>query len=82
MFDNEEEYVAVDDERVYMQVPHTAPSSNAQTNETTDDDNFVPFPAEGDIPFEVEVNDVDPEEIQVIHDPDRGRLKVPKHCSL
>jgi hypothetical protein len=76
MFDNEEEYVGVDDEHIYMQVPHTTPSSNAQTNEITDDDNFVPFPVEGDIPFETEVNDVDPEEIQVIHNPENPKIEV------
>jgi hypothetical protein len=72
MFDNEEEYVGVDDEHIYGQVPHTQPWSNA---ETTDDD-YVPFAAEGDIPFEEEVNDADPQEVQVIHDPENPKIAI------
>jgi hypothetical protein len=70
MFDNDEEYVGVDDEGLYMPVPsaqaanNVEPSNNhapiANADDSVDDaDQFDDSAAEGGVPLEVEVNDAD-----------------------
>ena len=74
MFDNEEEYVGVDDESMYMPVPPHQNTNNAQaTNHTPpapcfNADATVGGPAQGGDPLEAEVDDADPLEVHVIHD--------------
>jgi len=71
IFDNEEEYVGVDDEHMYNPVPPAQPSVNAQTDSSvpTNDANENAA-AEGAIPPEAQVTNADPEEIRVLHDPE------------
>lgn len=73
IFDNEEEYVGVNDEHMYIPIPPAQPSLNAQTysyvptndtNENVADEGAIP------ISPEAEVTDADPEEIRVLHDPE------------
>ncbi|CAO2142307.1 unnamed protein product [Urochloa humidicola] len=70
MFDNEEEYVGVDDEHIYMPSANAQPSAPAPKNPSTDDGTADPFADIGGMPNEPEVNDQDPQEIHVIHDPE------------
>jgi hypothetical protein len=66
IFDNEEEYVGVDDEHIYIPIPPAQPSvSSVPSNDASEN-----TAAEGAIPPEAEVTDADPEEIRVLHDPD------------
>jgi len=67
MFDNEEEYVGVDDEHIYISVPPAQPTPNATAPQPVDNGSDY-IPAEGGVPLEVEVNDADPQEINVVHD--------------
>ena len=60
IFDNEEEYVRVDQYHLHN------PPQNGTSHQ--DDENFVPILAEGCVPLEVEVNGVDPQEINVLRD--------------
>jgi len=85
IFDNGEEYVGVDDEVQFMPVPspqaanNSAPesSNNAEYPSFHDADEFDGVPnAEGETPPEAEVNDADPEEVQVIHDPENPKIEV------
>ena len=85
IFDNAEEYVGVDVEVQFMSVPspqaanNSAPesSNNAEYPSFHDTDEFDGVPnAEGGIPPEPEVNDADPEEVQVIHDPENPKIEV------
>ena len=71
IFDNEEEYVGVDDEHMYNPVPPAQPSVNAQTDSSvpTNDANEN-VAAEGAISPEAQITDADPEEIRVLHDPE------------
>jgi hypothetical protein len=81
MFDNDEEYVGVDDEGLYMPVPSAQAANNAQPcnnhAHTADAEPYVHVAdqfddvvaVEGGVPLEAEVNDVDPLEVNVIHDP-------------
>jgi hypothetical protein len=81
MFDNDEEYVGVDDEGLYMHVPSAQAANNAQPCNnhapTADAEPYVHVAdqfddvdaAEGGVPLEAEVNDADPLEVNVIHDP-------------
>lgn len=87
MFDNDEEYVGVDDEFVYMSDPpaqaaNNAEPSNNQTNFGNADasvagaDEFHGLGhAEGGVPLDPEVNDADPEEVHVIHDPENPKIE-------
>jgi hypothetical protein len=80
MFDNEEEYVGVDDEGLYMPVPSAQVANNAEPSNnhtsTADADDSVDDAndfddvdaAEGGVPLEAEVTDADPQEVHVIHD--------------
>ena len=95
LFDNEEEYVGVDDEPIYMRVP---PSSAAGTENVAAEPTPTPSQpssqapesshahacpqfnengpaAEGGVPPEAEVNDADPQELNVIHDPDQPNIE-------
>lgn len=74
IFDNEEEYVGVNDEHMYITIPPAQPSLNAQTdssmptnvaNENVVAKNFT----------EAEVTDADPDEIRVLHDPENPRIE-------
>jgi len=70
IFDNEEEYVGVDDEHMYITIPPAQPSLNAQT------DSSMPTNAANQIvPAEAEVTDADPDEIRVLHDPENPRIE-------
>jgi hypothetical protein len=59
MFDNEEEYVGIDDEHVYISVSPTQPTTNGTAPQPVDDHSDY-IPAEGGVPLEAEVNDADP----------------------
>jgi len=73
MFDNEEEYVGVDDEHIYISVPPAQPTTNATATHPVDDNSDY-IPAEGGVPLEAEVNDADPQEINVLHDPENPNI--------
>ena len=67
MFDNEEEYVDVDDEHIYISVPHAQPTPNATAPQPVDNNsNYIP--AEGCVTLMAEVNDADPRDINIVHD--------------
>ena len=78
MFDNEEEYVGVNDEHMYMPVPPTEPPTQPPTQPeapntaSNDEENS----AEGGIPLEAEVNDADPQELNVLHDPENPKVEL------
>ena len=86
MFDNDEEYVGVDDEGLHMpvQAANNAEPCNNHTHTADDDDDYEHVvdqfddvgAAEGGVPLEAEVNDADPQEVHVIHDPEN--LKIEK----
>ena len=77
IFDNEEEYVGVNDEHMYISLPPAQPSMNVQTDSSmpTNDANENAAAAEGGIPPEAEVTDADPDEIRVLHDPENPRIE-------
>ena len=72
IFANHEEYVGVNDEHFYIPIPPEQPTMNAQP--TNDDPNECAS-GEGEIPPEAEVNDADPEEIRVLHDPENPKIE-------
>jgi hypothetical protein len=66
IFDNEKEYVGVDDEHMYIPIPPAQPSvSFVPSNDANEN-----VAAEGAIPLEAEVTNPDSEEIRVLQDPD------------
>ena len=77
ILDNEEEYVGIDDETMYDEEPthqtefpqpHVDPSfDNANTNATAD-------PSFDFVNVEAEVDDADPLEINVLHDPENPKI--------
>jgi hypothetical protein len=71
IFDNPEEYVGVNDEGMYGSVPpapqFAQPSDNANTN-TNDEENAEFFNVEA------EVDDDDPLEVNVVHDPENPKI--------
>ena len=80
IFDNAEEYVGVDDEAMYGIVPvapqFAKPTDNSNTNVRAE-----PTYAEPSDPFfhveaEAEVDDADPLEVQVLHDPNNPKIEV------
>jgi len=77
MFDNDEEYVGYDDEGMYMPIPPTQPHSSSQPHSNSPP--HVSHDAVNDdahaFPTETEVNDADPEEIHVIHDPEHPKIE-------
>jgi len=95
LFDNEKEYVGVDDEYIYMLVPSSLaadtetvaaeptptpsqPSSQApESSHAHACPQFIEYgpAAEGGVPPEAEVNDADPQELNVIHDPDQPNIE-------
>ena len=87
LFDNDEEYVGVNDEDIYLPEahaqahaqPHTHPYENAQAHENAQpNENAQPsdnVATEGGIPLDVEVNDADPQEVNVIHDPENPKIE-------
>jgi hypothetical protein len=75
MFDNAEEYVGVDDEGMYDTVPpppqFAQPTDNANTyTSATPSNDFVHV--------EAEVDDADPLEVHVLHDPENPKIVVGK----
>jgi hypothetical protein len=68
MFNNEEEYVGVDDKHICTSVP-CAQTNFADNVADVDDDVADDVNAEGGVPLEAQVNDADPQEIHVVHDP-------------
>ena len=67
-FDNEEEYVGVDDEHVYMPTPPAQPAQRTQPADNEQNDGV------DNANDEVEVNDADPEELNVLHDPEHPNI--------
>ena len=75
IFDNDEEYVGVDDENIYgMPADNAQPSTHAFDNACTDEGSSDPFADIGVIPHDAEVNDQDPQEIHVLHDPENPNI--------
>jgi hypothetical protein len=71
LFDNEE-YVVVDDEHLYTPIP---PRQQPTTeNVEPVDENSDPVAANGRVPLEAEVDDADPQEIHVLHDPENPKI--------
>ena len=64
--------MGVNDEHFYIPIPPEQPTMNAQP--TNDDPNECAS-GEGEIPPEAEVNDADPEEIRVLHDPENPKIE-------
>ncbi|KAK3122659.1 hypothetical protein QOZ80_8AG0616470 [Eleusine coracana subsp. coracana] len=84
IFNNAEEYVGVDDEHMYISIPLSKPvqnnenqnleNQNADIQNVDNDVNVEPHSSElvaakGAIPLKAEVNDADPQDVQVLHDP-------------
>ena len=72
IFDNDEEYVGVDDEDMYDEAPPTEfaqpqPFNNANTHGTAD-------PSDDFVHVEAEVDDIDPLEINVLHNPENPKI--------
>ncbi len=75
VFDSTEEYVGVDDEGLYGPPSHDDPAHSEHADPSHDDHaDPAPFEAEGDVPPEAEINDVDPEEVNVVHDPENPNI--------
>jgi len=74
IFDNQEEYVGVDDERFYMDVPPTQSTTTHTAQQQPIDESSDPVATEGGIPLEAEVNDADPRELNVLHDPENPNI--------
>ncbi|WVZ52457.1 LOW QUALITY PROTEIN: hypothetical protein U9M48_003511 [Paspalum notatum var. saurae] len=72
IFDNSEEYVGVNDEHFYINIPL---SELTQTGDQTIDSNDDDVAAKGDKPPEVQVNYVDPEVYNVCNDPLNPRIE-------
>jgi hypothetical protein len=78
IFDNAEEYVGVDDETMYDEVSPTQPTDFAQSQPF---DEFASTHGTAD-PFddfvhvEAEVDDADPLEINVLHDPENPKIVI------
>jgi len=70
-FDNDEEYVGVNDEHIYEEyVPPAPPTQAPNLDEAATSSHFdVPFES-NDISAEAEINDEDPEAVNVLHDPE------------
>ena len=88
IFDNPKEYVGVDDEQIYISVPNAQQAANAQPvnngydhgdahpSDENASANAQPVPEEYD-----EVDDADPLEVHVLHDPENPNI-VKGHCFL
>lgn len=72
IFDNEEEYVGVDDEHLYIPIPPAQPITTVNAQPSVD--NADPVVADGGVPLEAEIDDADPEEITVLHDPENPKI--------
>lgn len=75
IFDNEEEYVGINDEHMYITIPPAQPSLNAQTDSPMPTNYATNENVAAEIVTEVEVTDVDPDEISVLHDPENPRIE-------
>ena len=74
---NNEEYVGVDDEEMYMLVPQP-PDEHTKTAQAS---NALPEPcdnaaAERGVPLEAEINDADPLDVSVVNDPENPKIVV------
>jgi len=74
---NNEEYVGVDDEEMYMLVPQP-PDEHTKTAQAS---NALPEPcdnaaAERGVPLEAEINDADPLDVSVVNDPENPKIMV------
>ena len=67
IFDNAEEYVRVDDEAMYGTLPATTQFDNANFDSNSDPNAEI-------VHVEAEVNDADPLEVQVLHDPENPKI--------
>ena len=67
IFDNAEEYVGVDDEAMYGTLPATTQFDNANFDSNSEPNAEI-------IHVEAEVNDADPLEVQVLHDPENPKI--------
>jgi len=88
IFDNPEEYVGVDDEQIYISVPNAQQAANAQpVNNGYDHGDAHPSDENASasaqlVPEEYdEVDDADPLEVHVLHDPENPNI-VKGHCFL
>jgi len=71
LFDNEE-YVGVDDEHLYITIPPRQPPTTDNVEPVDENSNHVA--ADGGLPLEAEVDDADPLEIHVLHDPENPKI--------
>ena len=85
IFDNEEEYVGVDDEEMYMPVPQP-PNEHTKTAQAANTSPPEPCPnaaAEGGVPLEAEINDAD---VSAVYDPENPKIVVggrwPPYCCI
>ena len=67
IFDNAEEYVGVDDEGMYGTLPAVTQFDNANFDSNSEPNSKI-------VHVEVEVNDADPLEVQVLHDPENPKI--------
>ena len=75
IFDNAEEYVGIDDEAMYGEVPPTQSTEFAQPQPFDDANiNGTADPSDDFVNVEVEVDDADPLEINVLHDPENPKI--------
>jgi len=72
IFDNEEEYVGDDDEHIYISVPPTHLANTDSAQPSIDNADLVV--ADGGAPLEAEIDDADPQEITVLHDPKNPKI--------
>jgi len=71
LFDNEE-YVGADDEHLYIPIPPRQPPTIKNAKPV--DENSDHVDADGGVPLEAEVDDADPQEIHVFHDPENPKI--------
>ena len=75
IFDNAEEYVGIDDEAMYGEVPPTQPTEFAQPQSFDDANaNGTDGPSNDFVHIEAEVDDADPLDINVLHDPENPKI--------
>jgi len=75
IFDNPEEYVGVDDEQIYISAANAQPVNNAYDSVDAHQSDENAFAVDD------EVDDADPLEMHVLHDPENPNI-VKGHCFL
>jgi hypothetical protein len=77
MFDNAEEYVGVDDKAMYDTMPpapqFAKPTNNANTYASAEPTHNAE-PSDDFVHVEAEVDDADPLEVHVLHDPENPKI--------